>query len=122
MVRMIDADKLIEEIESYRGDIFVNEVIELIKQFPEEDATNTKDGNKWIPADHPPETDENNSSEDVIVKVKWWDDDITYDVGYYRKKNMDGVPIVIRRKQLHGFRFRKYAGRRIEGYDYELQI
>lgn len=85
-MKLIDADKLIEEIQSYRGDIFANEVIELIKQFPEADATNTKDGDKWIPADHPPETDENNSSEDVIVKVKWWDDDITYDVGYYRKK------------------------------------
>lgn len=39
-----------------------------------------------IPADHPPEVNENNSSEDVIVKVKWWDGDITYDVGYYHKK------------------------------------
>ena len=32
MVRMIDADKLIEEIESYRGDIFSSEIVELIKQ------------------------------------------------------------------------------------------
>ena len=34
MVRMIDADKLIEEIESYRGDIFSSEIVELIKQMP----------------------------------------------------------------------------------------
>lgn len=34
MSRLIDADKLIEEIESYRGDIFTNEIVELIKQMP----------------------------------------------------------------------------------------
>ena len=34
MGRLIDADKLIEEIESYRGDIFANEIVELIKQMP----------------------------------------------------------------------------------------
>lgn len=33
-MRMIDADKLIEEIESYRGDIFANEIVDLIKQMP----------------------------------------------------------------------------------------
>ena len=31
MSRLIDADKLIEEIESYRGDIFASEIVELIK-------------------------------------------------------------------------------------------
>ena len=34
MGRLIDADKLIEEIESYRGDIFASEIVELIKQMP----------------------------------------------------------------------------------------
>ena len=34
MGRLIDADKLIEEIESYRGDIFANEIIDLIKDMP----------------------------------------------------------------------------------------
>ena len=34
MRRLIDADKLIEEIESYRGDIFASEIVELIKQMP----------------------------------------------------------------------------------------
>ena len=43
MGRLIDADKLIEEIESYRGDIFANEIVELIKQMPSVDDT------KWIP-------------------------------------------------------------------------
>lgn len=38
---MIDEKKLIEEIESYRGDIFTDEIIELIKQQP-------KVG-EWIP-------------------------------------------------------------------------
>lgn len=33
-MRLIDADKLIEDIESYRGDIFVNEIVELIKEVP----------------------------------------------------------------------------------------
>ena len=31
---MIDADKLIEEIENYRGDIFASEIVELIKRMP----------------------------------------------------------------------------------------
>ena len=31
---MIDEDKLIEEIENYRGDIFASEIVELIKQMP----------------------------------------------------------------------------------------
>lgn len=34
MSRLIDADKLIEEIESYRGDIFASEIIDLIKDIP----------------------------------------------------------------------------------------
>ena len=38
---MIDEKKLIEEIESYRGDIFTDEIIDLIKQQP-------KVG-EWIP-------------------------------------------------------------------------
>ena len=42
-MRMIDADKLIEEIESYRGDIFASEIVELIKQMTSVDDT------KWIP-------------------------------------------------------------------------
>lgn len=43
MSRLIDADKLMEEIESYRGDIFANEIVELIKQMQSVDDT------KWIP-------------------------------------------------------------------------
>lgn len=38
---MIDEKKLIEEIESYRGDIFADEIVELIKNHP-------KVG-EWIP-------------------------------------------------------------------------
>lgn len=33
-MRMIDADALVEEIESYRGDIFADEIVNLIKQMP----------------------------------------------------------------------------------------
>lgn len=40
-MRLIDADALIEEIEGYRGDIFANEIVDLIKQMPT--ATD------WIP-------------------------------------------------------------------------
>ena len=43
MSRLIDVDALIEEIESYRGDIFADEIVELIKQMPSVDDT------KWIP-------------------------------------------------------------------------
>ena len=49
---MIDEKKLIEEIESYRGDIFTDEIIELIKQQP-------KVGD-WIPVSerHPKNEEE----------------------------------------------------------------
>ena len=33
-MRLIDADKLIYEIDSYCGDIFVSEIIDLIKNMP----------------------------------------------------------------------------------------
>lgn len=52
MSRMIDADKLIEEIESYRGDIFASEIVELIKQMPTV--------GKWIPcSERMPEDSDN---------------------------------------------------------------
>ena len=46
------------------------------------------------------EVDENGFSEDVIVKIKWWDDDVTKDVGWYSLKNgwnndQDGISEVI---------------------------
>lgn len=43
VIRMIDEKKLIEIIESYRGDIFASEIVELIKQMP------TVAASKWIP-------------------------------------------------------------------------
>lgn len=49
-MRLIDADKLIEEIESYRGDIFANEIVDLIKDMPTV--------GEWTPADQPPKQDE----------------------------------------------------------------
>lgn len=75
---MIDEKKLIEEIESYRGDIFADEIVELIKNQP-------KVG-EWIPADNPPKTfNDRGQSEDVLLKLKWFDGDISYCVGWYSK-------------------------------------
>lgn len=36
-MRLIDADKLIDEIDSYRGDIFANEIIDLINRMVQKD-------------------------------------------------------------------------------------
>lgn len=78
-MRMIDADELIEEIEGYRGDIFADEIVELINKMPTV--------GEWIPANQTPNVfDEHNVSEDVLVKLKWNDGDITYCVGFYNKK------------------------------------
>lgn len=49
MSRLIDADKLIEEIESYSGDIFASEIVELIEQFQKADTPDTGSGGGWIP-------------------------------------------------------------------------
>lgn len=46
MSRLIDADKLIEEIESYRGDIFASEIVDLIKQFQTADTPDANAG-EW---------------------------------------------------------------------------
>lgn len=79
MRRLIDADKLMEEIEDYRGDIFASEIVELIKRMPTI--------GEWIPASQPPNVfDEHGQSEDVIVKLEWFDDDITYSIGWYSGK------------------------------------
>ena len=48
MGRLINADKLIEEIESYRGDIFADEIVNLIKQMPTVDVPDINVG-EWIP-------------------------------------------------------------------------
>lgn len=78
-MRMVDADALIEEIENYRGDIFANEIVELIKEVPTI--------GEWIPTSQPPNVfDEHGQSEDVIVKLEWFDDDITYSIGWYSGK------------------------------------
>lgn len=50
MGRLINADKLIEEIESYRGDIFADEIVNLIKQMPTVDVPDINVG-EWIPID-----------------------------------------------------------------------
>lgn len=92
MSRLIDADKLIEEIESYRGDIFANEIVELIKQLPSV--------GEWIPADQPPNKfSEDSYSEDALVKLKWNDGGISYCVGWYNKKygwseNSDNTEVI----------------------------
>lgn len=43
----------------------------------------------WIPCeDRPPETNVNGHfSEDMLVAIKWYDGDITMDIGYYNSKS-----------------------------------
>ena len=62
-MRLIDADKLIDEIESYRGDIFADEIIELIKQFP---VVDTEDRNEIK------QLKDMNPGESVIIAGKPW--------------------------------------------------
>ena len=66
---MIDEKNLIEIIESYRGDIFASEIVELIKQMP------TVADSKWIPCSEqmPPEPNANNTFDKkpvYLVSVK----------------------------------------------------
>lgn len=45
-----------------------------------------KKKHEWIPADNPPKTfNDRGQSEDVLLKLKWFDGDISYCVGWYSK-------------------------------------
>ena len=62
MGRLIDADKLIEEIESYRGDIFANEIIDLIKDMPTV--------GEWIPCSE--RLPDNEQEVEITYVKKYW--------------------------------------------------
>lgn len=102
---MIDEKKLIEKLkqeilETYHEDciLALERAIEIVKEQPKV--------REWIPANQPP-TEFNifGYSDDVLLKVKWEDenedDDITYDIGWYYGKGAcwnvehDGVRKVI---------------------------
>ena len=68
-MRMIDADALVEEIESYNGDIFASEIVDLIKQFPTADAPDTNVG-KWIPCSERLPDKKMCTDEDGLVTVE----------------------------------------------------
>lgn len=55
-------------------------IMEMIENMTDQRVT------EWFPADQPPEVDENGYSEDVVVKVKWWDNDISKNIGWYSEK------------------------------------
>ena len=43
-----------------------------------------KKKHEWIPADNPPKTfNDRGQSEDMLLKLKWFDGDISYCVGWY---------------------------------------
>lgn len=102
-MKLIDADALklgiISQGNTGRESYSTKMICEFIDEQPEIDVRDINVG-KWFPADQYPEVDENGFSEDVIVKIKWWDNDITKDVGWYSLKNgwnndQDGVSEVI---------------------------
>lgn len=92
MSRLIDADKLVEELISFSMNItgshhhnfIVSQCKNSIKRIIDEQPT----VGEWIPASQPPNNFEQHScSEDVLVKLKWDDGDISYSVGFYHKEH-----------------------------------
>lgn len=82
-MRMIDADVLKLGIISQSNTGRESYSTELICEIIDEQPT----VGEWIPASQPPNVfDEHGQSEDVIVKLEWYDDDITYSIGWYSGK------------------------------------
>lgn len=85
MSRLIDADKLIEEINNIHGDILRTRLVDVIEKLADDGSCKSVIG--WMPVDKPPNIlDEHGNSEDVLVKLKWDDEDITYRVGWYNEE------------------------------------
>lgn len=84
---MIDEKKLIEFIKSndFKRRIIQSKdsLQDTLIQFITEQST----AGEWIPANQPPNIlDEHQNSEDLLIKLKWDDGDVTYCVGFYNKK------------------------------------
>ena len=89
-MKLIDDDALKLGIISQSNDGRESYSTELICEFIDEQpeiVVPDINGEVWFPADQHPEVDENGYSEDVIIKIKWWDNDITKGVGWYSRKN-----------------------------------
>lgn len=85
MGRLIDADKLMEEINNIHGDILRTRLVDVIEKLVDDGSC--KSVMSWMPVDRPPNIlDEHGNSEDVLVKLKWYDGDITYCVGWYSER------------------------------------
>ena len=64
----------------------IRQIDELYKEKCKELSEERKK-HEWIPADQPPNIfDEHDQSEDVLVKLEWYDKDITYSIGWYSRK------------------------------------
>lgn len=82
-MRMIDADALKLGIIYQSNDGRESYSTELVCEFIDQQPT----VGWWIPAEQPPNVfDEHDQSEDVIVKLEWYDKDITYSIGWYSGK------------------------------------
>ena len=63
-----------------------NSIKRMVDEQPTVDVPDTNVG-EWIPANHPPNVyDTHNSTEDVLIKLKWDDGDISYYVGWYHRE------------------------------------